>query len=71
MAAAQSNLSNVVRDSEAEIVKLERRGKACAVVIGIEQWEAMEETRRILSDKEAMDSIRRFKAGKMKFTPFR
>ena len=66
---AQVKLSRILREAEEHIVVITRREKAVGYLLSPERFEAMLETMEIMSNPSAMEAIRNYKSGKMKFMP--
>ena len=66
---AQVSLPRILRESEEHTVVITRRGKAVGYLLSAERFEAMLETMDIMSNPAAMEAIRDYKSGKMKFMP--
>ena len=66
----QAQTPRIVRETERRgMTAVTRHGRIAAFLISKDRVEAMIETMEILSDPEAMRSIREFESGKMKLKP--
>jgi len=61
---AQQQFSALVQEAADHPVTITKQGKAVAVIMSIERLEAIGETMEILSDRNAMDAIRRHREGR-------
>lgn len=69
VAAGQKNFPEVVAASEqGEPIPIERHGRTVAYVISKDRFDAVLETMELLSNPEFADTLRRYEAGKTKWT---
>ena len=61
---AQQKFSALVQEAADHPVTITKQGKAVAVIMSMERLEAIGETMEILSDRKAMDAIRRHREGR-------
>ncbi len=66
---AQAQLPKLIRSDR--ITGVMHRQELAAFIVPRERFEALLETMETLANPEAMEAVRKFQAGKMKFRPLR
>lgn len=68
IAQAQASLPRLVRLAERRgFVPVARRGKTVAFIVAADRIDALIESMELLADPQAMEAIRRHRAGNLKF----
>jgi antitoxin YefM len=66
---AQANLPRLLKDAVHHSIAIRRRDETVAYLVSRQRMEAIAETLEILSNPNAMKTIRAYQAGEMKFFP--
>jgi antitoxin YefM len=69
MTEAQAGLPKIVRQSENQIVTIERHGAVAAYIVSRPRMEAIAETMELLANEEFMQTLKKYRAGKLKMKP--
>ena len=69
VAVAQANLPSILRKGDDEIAVVERRGEVCGFIVGKKRMEAIAETLELLANPDFADTLKKLRAGKLKFHP--
>ncbi|MDR1283791.1 MAG: type II toxin-antitoxin system Phd/YefM family antitoxin [Opitutaceae bacterium] len=66
---AQASLPKLVKQADGQVLTIERRGEVAAYLLGRDRMEAIVETMELLANREFMDTLARYRAGKLKMKP--
>ncbi len=69
VSAAQAQLPKLIRSEN--VVGIMRRTELAAFLVPRERMEPLLETLEILADPKAVNALKKFQAGKMKFKPWK
>ena len=69
MTEAQAGLPKIVRQSEDQIVTIERHGAVAAYLVSRARMEAIAETMELLANEDFMQTLKKYRAGKLKMKP--
>lgn len=65
----QARFPRLVKQSENELVAIERHGTVAAFVVGRGRMEAIAETMELLANDKFRTTLKKYRAGKLKMTP--
>jgi len=65
----QAHFPRLVKQSENELVTIERHGTVAAFVVGRGRMEAIAETMELLANDEFRTTLKKYRAGKLKMQP--
>ena len=69
MTEAQAGLPKIVRQSENQLVTIERHGTVAAYIVSRARMEAIAETMELLANDDFMQTLKKYRAGTLKMKP--